>query len=54
MSGFKKVLVVAALLLAGSGGQLSVAGQEDVDPAALAVAQTYFSALHATATPVSK
>lgn len=45
MSKITKALVVTALLVAGGSARLGIAGPEDVDPAALAVAQTYFAAL---------
>jgi hypothetical protein len=45
MSKITKALMVAALIVAGGSARLSVAGPDDVDPAALAVAQTYFAAL---------
>lgn len=45
LSKITNALVVAALILAGGSARLCIAGPDDVDPAALAVAQTYFAAL---------
>ena len=40
-----KALVAAVLVIIGINGPVSAAGQASVDPAALAVAQSYFDAL---------
>jgi len=40
-----KALVAAVLVIVGINGPVSAAGQASVDPAALAVAQSYFDAL---------
>lgn len=40
-----KALIATVLMIIGISGPVSAAGQASIDPAALAVAQTYFNAL---------
>jgi len=44
---YRKALVAALLLITGVSGSVAAAGPVGVDPAAQAVAQTYFDALQA-------